>query len=176
MRWVALVRGINVGGKVVPMERLRALFAEHGLEDVRTYIQSGNLVFSATGTAALIARKTAAAFAEEFGIDVPVIVRTASQWKAYLAPPKAFAHEPPNRVALGLSKKAPHKDAPRLLAERAKAGERVELAGDALWVHYPEGMGRTELTPARIDKAVGSPTTARNLNTVRKLAELAGST
>ena len=68
----------------------------------------------------------------------------------------------------------PRKESVAALRERCANGERVELAGDALWIHYPEGVGRSKLTPALIDRAAGSPVTARNLNTVRKLAEMAG--
>src|SRR5581483_4928506 len=147
--------------------------------NVQTYIQSGNGVMSASGTPAAVEAKLEKAIAERFGIDVPVIARTAAQWAAYLKVPKAFAgaaQETPNRVVLRLSKKTPNADAAKAIEARAQAGERVVAVGDALWFHYPTGMGTSKLTPAAIDKAVGSPTTARNLNTVRELGEMAGDT
>lgn len=172
--FVALLRAVNVGGRKVPMADLRKVAEGLGFSEVETYIQSGNLVFAGKGAAAAVEAKLEAAIAAEFGIEVPVIARTAEQWRAYLKVPEAFADAEPNRLLLGLAKNAPRKDAAKALAEKAKGGERVEVVGDAVWFHYPEGVGRSKLTPALIDRAVGSPLTARNLNTVRKLAELAG--
>jgi uncharacterized protein (DUF1697 family) len=172
--FVALLRAVNVGGRKVPMADLRKLAENLGFTDVQTYIQSGNLVLAGKGTAAAVEAKLEKAIAAKFGIEVPVIARTAEQWKAYLAVPKPFAGEASNRVVLGLSKQPPKQGAAAAILARAQAGERVEAVGDAVWLHYPEGQGRSNITPASVDKAVGSPTTARNLNTVRKLAEMAG--
>jgi uncharacterized protein (DUF1697 family) len=175
--FVALLRAVNVGGRKVPMADLRKLVERLNFSEVQTYIQSGNLVFIGKGTAAAIEAKLEKAIAAEFGIEVPVIARTAEQWKAYLQVPKPFAEAAaatPNWVLLGLSKSPPRKEAVAALRERAKNGERIELSGDGLWFHYASGVGESKLTPASIDKAVGSPLTARNLNTVRKLAEMAG--
>lgn len=175
--FVALLRAVNVGGRKVPMADLRKLAGRLGFSDVQTYIQSGNLVFAGDGAPATVEAGLEEAIAAEFGIQVPVIARTAGQWEAYLNVPKPFAQASeatPNRVLLGLAKQAPRKGAAAALAARAQAGEQVEEAGDALWFLYPEGMGRSRLTPAFIDKAVGSPLTARNWNTVRKLAAMAG--
>jgi uncharacterized protein (DUF1697 family) len=174
--FVALLRAVNVGGRKVAMADLRKLVEGLGFTEVKTYIQSGNLVLAGKGTAAAVEAKLEKAIAAKFGIEVPVIARTAEQWRAYLAVPKPFAAEEPNRVVLGLSKQPPKAGAAAAIAARAQAGERVEVAGDAVWFHYPEGMGKSKLTPVSIDKAVGSPLTARNLNTVRKLAGMAGIT
>jgi uncharacterized protein (DUF1697 family) len=177
--FVALLRAVNVGGRKVEMARLRAVCEKAGFGDVRTYIASGNLVLSAAGPASAVAKKLEAAVAAAFGIEVPVVVRTAKEWQAYLKVPGAFAQaaeEKPNGLLVGLSTKPPSRDAATALAPRAVNGERVGLHGDALWIHFPDGIARSKLTPAAIDKAMGSPTTARNLNTVRKLAEMAGAT
>lgn len=175
--FVALLRAVNVGGRKVEMAALRKVAGKAGFKDVRTYIASGNLVLSGSGAAAAVGAKLEKAIVKEFGIEVPAIVRTAEQWKAYLKVPKAFAAaaaEAPNALLLGLSQDPPSRDAAKTLAARAVNGERIELLGDGLWIHYAGGIARSKLTPASIDKAMGSPTTARNLNTVRKLAELAG--
>ncbi|MEA3202577.1 MAG: hypothetical protein QOI63_243 [Thermoplasmata archaeon] len=175
--FVALLRAVNVGGRKVAMADLRKLVEGLGFADVQTYIQSGNLVLTGKGTAAAVEAKLEKAIAAEFGIAVPVIARTAEQWKAYLSVPKPFvaaAQATPNWVVLGLSKQPPAKGAAASLVARAQAGERVDIVGDAVWFHYPQGIGESKLTPASIDKAVGSPLTARNLNTVRKLAQMAG--
>jgi uncharacterized protein (DUF1697 family) len=170
-RMVALLRAVNVGGRKLPMADLRALCAGLGWKDVATYIQSGNVVFGAPGTAGVLEKQLEAAIEAEFGLDVPVIVRTAAQWTGY-ASDNPFANEPPNRVMLLLSKTEPATGADEAIEVRGRAGERVRRVGDALWFHYPNGAGASKLTPALIDRATGSPSTARNFNTVLKLKEM----
>ncbi|HEX8623139.1 MAG TPA: DUF1697 domain-containing protein [Allosphingosinicella sp.] len=174
-RLIALLRAVNVGGRKLPMAELRALCGELGWEDVETYIQSGNLVFRAGGRPDAIEARLEEAIEARFGLDVPVIVRTASQWAALAAanPFEDAARDEPNRLQLLVSKRPLEADAAEKLTERAQAGERVEAAGGALWLHYPQGVASSKLTPALIDKACGSPATGRNWNTVLKLREMA---
>jgi len=174
-RLIALLRAVNVGGRKLPMAQLRALCGELGWAEVETYIQSGNLVFTAAGKADAIEARLETAIKDRFGLDVPVIVRTAAQWSACAAAnpfPKAAADEP-NRLQLLVSKRPPEKDSADKLMERAQSGETVKAAGGALWFHFPEGVGTSKLTPAIIDKAAGSPSTSRNWRTVLKLQEMA---
>ncbi len=174
-RLIALLRAVNVGGRKLPMAELRALCGELGWKDVETYIQSGNLLFAAPGKAEAHEETLEKAIKDRFGLDVPVIVRTASQWAAYVAanPFAKIAEEAPNRVQLLLSKRPPESGAAEKLMQRAQAGEVVKAAGGALWFHFPEGVGTSKLTPAVIDKAAGSPSTSRNWRTVLKLQEMA---
>jgi uncharacterized protein (DUF1697 family) len=175
--FIALLRGINVGGhRPVAMPRLRELCGEIGLADAQTYIQSGNLVFSATGKAPAIEAKLEKAIEGAFGFAVDVVVRSGTQWAEYVAgnPMPAAAETQPNLLLLGLSKSRPQGGAIAALRERAAAGEQVELVGEALWVFFPGGSGRSKLTPGQLDRAVGSPVTTRNWRTVVKLAEMAG--
>jgi uncharacterized protein (DUF1697 family) len=170
-RMVALLRAVNVGGLKLPMAELRALCGELGWSGVTTYIQSGNVVFTAPGEPAVIEKQLERALAKQFQLEVPVIVRTAAEWAGHAAG-NPFPGEPPNRVMLLLSKAKPAVGAEDVIQARAAAGERVRRAGDALWFHYPGGAGTSKLTPSLIDRAVGSPATARNFNTVLKLREL----
>lgn len=174
-RLIALLRAVNVGGRKLPMGELRALCGELGWESVETYIQSGNVVFGAPGRAEATERRLEEAIRARFGFDVPAMVRTASQWAAYIAanPFPEAAREEPNRLLLFVSKRAPKADAADRLMERARAGEAVKAAGGALWLHFPEGVGVSKLTPAAIDRAAGSPSTGRNWRTVLKLGEMA---
>ena len=174
MRYVALLRAVNVGGCKLPMAELRDVCAQLGWEKVETYIQSGNVVFEAAGKPAALESALEQAVAKRFGFERPVIVRSAEQWAAYAegSPFPEAERDEPNRLMLGLSKSPPKADAPALLEAKAAAGERVELKGDALWVHYPGGAGTTKLTPALFDKAAGSPVTQRNWRTVLKLQEM----
>jgi len=173
---IALLRGINVGGRTrIPMAELRALCAGLGWEDVRTYIQSGNVVFRAGAAAPALEEALERAVERRFGFPVPVIVRAAAEWPAYVEGnpfPEASGAEP-NRVMLALSKAPPREEAVEGLRERAADGERIERVGDALWIHYAQGSGRSKLTPALLDRAAGSPVTTRNWRTVLQLGELA---
>ena len=174
MRYVALLRAVNVGGGKLPMAELREICAELGWEKVATYIQSGNLVFEAPGMPAALEAALEKAVAKRFGFERPVIVRSAAEWSVYAAgsPFPDAERDEPNRLMLGLSKRAPNVDAPKVLEAKAAAGEQVKLIGDALWVRYPDGVGTTKLTPSLLDKAAGSPVTQRNWRTVLKLQEM----
>jgi uncharacterized protein (DUF1697 family) len=174
---IALLRGINVGGhRRVPMAELRDLALAAGLSDVGSYIQSGNLTFAAALDAAAAEAALEKAIEARFGFAVDVIVRTAAQWARYAAgsPFPDAASARPNLLHLGLSKRPPKPDAAEKLKARAAAGERIELLGDAIWLDFGAGVARSKLSPAAIDKAAGSPVTARNWKTVLKLAELVG--
>jgi uncharacterized protein (DUF1697 family) len=176
--FIALLRGVNVGGRNrVPMDALRALAEGAGLGDVRTYIQSGNLLFSSGGTAAAAEARLEAAIARRLGLEIPVVVRAATRWAALSRgnPLPQAAAEAPGYLHLALSKAPPAKAAVEALRERATAGELIEPAGrDGLWIHFTHGAGRSKLTPVLLDRLVGSPVTARNWRTVVALGELAG--
>ena len=170
---IALLRGINVGGnKKVPMADLRNLAAGLGWQQVQSYIQSGNLVFAAEGSGAAAEAALERELARHFGFSVEVIVRAGADWQRYAAgsPFRESQTAWPHRLLLGLSKRPPQADAAERLRAYAKAGERIELVGDALWLDFAEGIGTSKLTPAVLDRAVGSTVTARNWLTVGKLA------
>ena len=174
-RFVALLRAVNVGGRKLPMAELRALCAELGWEEVETYIQSGNIVFSASGKPAALEQRLEKSIRERLGLDVPVMVRTAGEWAALISanPFPKVGRDEPNRLHMLVSKAAPDPQAAAKLTDRARAGESVGAAGGVLWIHYPNGAGTSKLTPALIDRACGSPSTARNWRTVLKLNEMA---
>jgi uncharacterized protein (DUF1697 family) len=169
-----LLRAVNVGGRTVPMAELRALCAELGWEDVATYVQSGNIVFSSTAKPPELETEIEAALAERFAFDVPAIVRTSAQWASHAAatPFPDASFESASRLLLYVSKRPPVAGAEAAIQARAADGERVRRAGNALWIHYPAGSGRSKLTPSLIDKAIGSPATGRNLRTVLRLKEM----
>jgi uncharacterized protein (DUF1697 family) len=174
--WIALLRGVNVGGgNRVPMAELRTACGELGWHGVQTYIQSGNVLFYAQGSPTDLAAALEKGIQGRFGLSIPVVIRAAAHWPAYVAAnpyPEASRAEP-NRVMLSLSRSRPAPGAVEALAERATAGERITLVDDGIWVHYGSGVGGTRLSPALFDRLVGSPVTARNWRTVLKLDELA---
>lgn len=172
---LALLRGINVSGhRKVPMAELRELATGIGLVDVETHIQSGNLIGDCTTKAALVAAQLEQAIERHFGFFVDVVVRSRKQWDGYVAanPFAAASKAAPNHVMLALSKGTLAADAAVLLQQKATAGEQVQLAGGALWIHYAGGVAKSKLTPALFNRCAGSPVTARNWNTVQRLAAM----
>ena len=175
-RWVALLRGINVGGKrKVPMADLRALCGELGFTDPQTYIASGNALFGSTDDAESIASALEAALPGRFGFSCDVILRSAAQWRAHLKsnPFAGDADAVPKMLHLALPRHALKPGAGAAIAERAQPGERIREAAGALWIDFGSGgVANTKLSPAFIDKCAGSTVTARNLKSVEAIDEL----
>lgn len=170
--YIALLRGVNVvGSNRVAMADLRAACSKAGFANVRTYVNSGNLVLVDGGKAAEVEARLEAVLAG-LGVAVPVLVRTAAQWARY-AQGNPFPDAQPNFLHLCLAKAKPKAGAADALRQRAAGGERIAAVGDAIWVDYASGVGRSKVSPAALDRAAGSPVTARNWNTVRRLGELA---
>jgi uncharacterized protein (DUF1697 family) len=168
-RWIALLRAVNLGSRnKVPMAELRQLFEDEGCESVRTYIQSGNVVFTrkAPDGGAL-----EAAVAKAFGVETIVILRTAKQM-AQLAEAHPFGQDTSHSHVAFLAAK-PTRAALRALAEFDAGADRFEIVRGDVALHYPNGFQGAQLTAARLEKALGVPATARNWRTVAKLAELA---
>jgi uncharacterized protein (DUF1697 family) len=174
VRYVALLRAVNVGGCKLPMAELREVCAGLGWENVATYIQSGNVVFEAAGEPAALEAALEQAVTTRFGFVRPVIVRSARQWAAYAAgsPFPEQEADRPNYLLLGLAKSPVAAGAAEKLEARGVAGEQVRQERDALWFFFPDGSGVSKLTPSSIDKAAGSPVTTRNWRTVCKLQEM----
>jgi uncharacterized protein (DUF1697 family) len=173
--FVALLRGINLSGQhKVPMAELRSACTKAGCEDVRTYIQSGNVVLSATAAPAQLESQLEGVIDRQFGFRVPVIVRSSAQWERYVEanPFPDESKSTPNWVVLALSKSPPASGAVPGLQERASKGERVVGAAGVLWIHYAAGIARSKLTPAVLDRLAGSAVTVRNWRTVLKLDQM----
>jgi uncharacterized protein (DUF1697 family) len=174
-KFVALLRGINVSGqRKMSMAELRSVCTNIGCNDVQTYIQSGNVVVTAAVSAETLEARMEEAIERQFRFFVPVVVRSASSWARYVQcnPFPGEAKEEGNRVLLALSKLSPNAGAASQLRHRATQGERVVKRGDAFWIHYANGVGRSKLNPAVLDRFVGSPVTARNWRTVLRLDEM----
>ena len=172
-RKVALLRAVNVGGRKLPMYALRELCAGIGWAEAETYIQSGNVLFAAEGEREALERSLEEAIAAHFGMEVPVMVRSAAEWARHVGenPFPAAAEAEPNRLMLLVSKGPPAEGAEQAIQAKAAAGEQVRRAGDVLWIHYRAGAGTSKLTPSLIDRAIGSSATARNFRTVIALKE-----
>jgi uncharacterized protein (DUF1697 family) len=145
-RFVALYRGINVGGNnPVKMEALRGMHGRLGHTDVANYIQSGNVVFSAEGSAAALARDIAGQFAKTFGFAPHVIVVTAARWRAVVKanPYAESAGGAPNLVHAVLCDGRPDAESLAALHERAATTDRFTERGDVVYLDTPDGVGRS---------------------------------
>jgi len=164
--YAALLRGVNLmGGTTLRMADLKALAEQLGLENVRTYIASGNLLFTSGKAEAAIKTALEAAVKRHMSRDVAVMVRTAKELTD-MVEANPFAGEPGNKVAAIFFDEPP--PAGSLEAATNIADERLALGKREIYVHYPSGQGRSKLNLR--SRALG---TARNMNTVAKLAELA---
>ena len=174
--FLALFRGINVGGtRRLPMADLHAACLRLGWQNPQTYIQSGNLIVEAPLPEADARAMLTAHLHAALGWMPEIVFRQPAAWRAHvLANP--FSAEPdidPRALHLYLSAHPPAAEAACVLQARAAAGERVLLAGGALWIDYAtSGIARSRLTPASIDRACGAPATGRNWNTVRQLSAM----
>jgi uncharacterized protein (DUF1697 family) len=173
--YIAMLRGINVSGhKPVKMEALRAAMAELGLRDVKTYVQSGNLVFTArpdTRWSAKMERR----IQDEFGFDVPVVVRTAAELGAVVAG-NPFVGDPAvdhSKLHVTFLGESASKTASTLLQPLAAEGEQVRVEGREVYLYCPHGYGRTKLSNTAIEKKLGLTATTRNWKTVQTLLAMA---
>jgi uncharacterized protein (DUF1697 family) len=170
--YVALLRGINVGGKAtVPMAALRDTCASVGGQDVVTYIQSGNVVLRSTLTAARLRAALEGAIAEQLGVTPAVMIRTAKEMAA-VAASNPYPDADEKNVHVGFLHAAPPATAGKCLAAIDCTPEEVTVVGRELYLHLPNGMGRAAL-PARMERCLRpAPVTVRNWRTVTKLVEL----
>jgi uncharacterized protein (DUF1697 family) len=175
MNHVALLRAVNLAGRnMVGMADLRELAAGLGLADARTLLQSGNLVFEGDGPTARIEGALEAAAKKRLALETDFFVRSAKEWKAIIAgnPFPAEAKSDPGHLVAVVLKKAPAAGAVAALQAAIKGKEVVKAKGRELYAVYPEGIGRSKLTMALIEKKLETRGTGRNWNTVLKLAAL----
>lgn len=165
-RYVALIRAANVGGTGnLPMAELRSMCLSAGFDRVETYIASGNVVFASKASAARVKAELEARLLAYAGKPVGVALRTAAEMTAVLRANPFAGKEPKHTYAIFLDR-PPRRDA--LDHAVGRSDEEMRLGAKEIFVHYPSGMGRSKLKiPAT---KIG---TARNMNTVAKLAELA---
>ena len=165
-RYIALIRGVNVGGTgKLPMAALRSLCTEAGFERVETYIASGNVVFESELAPAKVKAELEARLLAYMGKPVGVALRTAAEMAAVLNANPFPKVEPKFTYAIFLDHPPPHDALDHAVG---RGGEVMRLGEREIFVHYGDGMGRSKL---RIPAAKSG--TARNMNTIAKLAEMA---
>lgn len=165
---IALLRAVNVGGTGrLLMSELKALCESIGFEDVRTYIQTGNVVFRSELSDKDAGRELNDALAHILGKAPGVMVRNRRELEEIVAH-NPFPDAKPNYLMVNFLPEAPPRDA--LASLVAPDGERAKIEGREVYIHYPKGSGRSRLSLRCIRNA-----TSRNLTTVSKLAEIAAS-
>jgi uncharacterized protein (DUF1697 family) len=163
--YAALLRAINVGGTgKLEMTELRALCEGCGFTQVATFIQSGNVVFQTRRSEASVQKLLEQTLAEKMGKPVGVLVRTAEELSGVLAN-NPFPDAPPNRVIVFFLTAPLRRDS--LDTIETPGGEQLVAHGREVFVHYPQGQGKSKLKPPFWRTGTG-----RNLNTVRKLGEM----
>lgn len=174
MQWIALLRGINVGGRnKLPMAELREALAEMGLSDVQTYIQSGNIMFSgAPDDREAVAQQVSEVIAGRFGLSVPVVLRTRDALIAALQA-YPFPDAPKARHVMFLSG-TPSAAAAEALEPDRFLPDRFALHGAEVHLFYPNGMGRSKMTTGYFERRLDVVPTTRNWRTIHKLIDMAG--
>ncbi|MGC2421228.1 MAG: DUF1697 domain-containing protein [Candidatus Acidiferrales bacterium] len=171
--YIALLRGVNVGGNILKMDHLRELCTNLGTKNPRTYVQSGNTVFEAQGSTSHWGETLERKLAGESCLSVSVIVRTAPEMAKILAG-NPFLKEKgidTARLAVTFLQKAPGKATLEALAALKVGSERFHCAGKEIYLHCPDGFANAKLYT--LDKVLAQKTTTRNWNTVKKLCEMA---
>jgi uncharacterized protein (DUF1697 family) len=163
--YIALLRAVNVAGTALQMTELKSICEGLGFTDVKTYIQSGNVLFRSDEKEAAVAVKLDEALGQKFGKKPGVMVRSTEELEA-IAENAPFPEAKPNFLLVYfLPEKAPNAALDKMVAPD---GEEAVVAGREIYVHYPIGSGKSKLKLPAL-----KPGTSRNLNTVRKLAEMA---
>ena len=175
MKYVALLRGINVGGKnILPMKEFAAIFEKAGCGEVRTYIQSGNVVFACPASAVkTLPEKITLAIEKRFGFRAPIVVRSADELRTVLRDNPFLKKVDDHRwLHVYFLADAPEVKAVATLDPARSAPDAFHVSGREIYLHAPNGMGRSKLTNAYFDSKLATVSTARNWATVQKLLEM----
>lgn len=173
--YIALLRGVNVGQNLLKMERLRALAGELGFKNVSTYVQTGNMVFDADDSPAKCSAALEQKLAGETRLPVAVFVRTAEELKAIMARNPFLKDRTIDRTKLHVTflAGAATKAGLAKLNAMARGSDEFRLGWQEVYVHCPNGYGRSKLSNNGLERALGVRASTRNWNTVNKLFEIA---
>lgn len=179
---VALLRAVNVAGKnLLRMENLRSLAENLGLSDVSTLLQSGNLLFTMNRSGSKGGRSPESAMEssleeatrKRLRVDTTFLIRSADRWEKLVRanPFPDEARSDPARLHLWCMKGPAARGGEDALRAAIRGREEIAVKGDAAWLVYPDGAGRSKLTAALIERHLGVGGTARNWNTVLRIAD-----
>lgn len=174
--YVALLRGINVAGqKIIPMADLRTLFVKLGFADAKTFIQSGNVVFTAAQAAPALRKTLEAGILKRFAMEVTVIVKSLPELaKIVKANPYGITGEG-ERVYLTYLAEPPGKDGIKALDATRNATDDFTIARDAVYILVRGGYGKSQFSNNFVEKKLAVRATSRNLETSQRLIDLAKS-
>jgi uncharacterized protein (DUF1697 family) len=175
--YIAMLRGVNVGGNPLKMEWLRGACEELGLRDVRTYVQSGNIVFTSRLSEPKLAQMLKAMVDAQTRLPVTVVIRNAAAM-AKIVDGNPFLKQSGvdvTKLHVSFLAKAPTKPALDKLDALAGNRDQYRLAGSEIYLHCPLNYGQTKLSNTAIEKALGVGATTRNWNTVTTLQAMAES-
>jgi uncharacterized protein (DUF1697 family) len=173
VRYVAFLRAVNVGGRRVSMDRLRAVFEELGFQGVSTYIASGNVVFEASGRAAGLERAIEEKLEDALGFEVATFLRRASDVR-HAASEKPFGTVPAGRTHMvAFLRRKPTERERRAIEEKSTSSDRLVVDGREVHWLIKGRMMDSELKPKDWD-VLGQPTTTRNTTMLAKLAAKLG--
>jgi uncharacterized protein (DUF1697 family) len=173
--YVAMLRGINVSGqKIIKMERLRTMFEDMDFGNVRTYVQSGNVIFETAELASGLSAKIQKRILKDFGFDVPVLTKSAKEMTDIVK------HNPfvkdkaidQTRLYVTFLSDDPPKNALELIQPLAAGEEQVRIVGRAVYLYCPNTYGNTKLSNNAIEKKLTCGATTRNWNTTKTLLEM----
>jgi len=176
--YIGLLRAVNLAGRNrISMADLRQLLLDEGMSDPQTLLQSGNVVFRSAGAStSKLEQRLEGAATRRLRLETDFIVRSATEWKQLIAanPFRTEAASDPGHLLVMCLKAAPQRTAEAALQKAIKGREVVRVVGQQAYVVYPDGVGRSKLTTAVIEKHLGTRTTGRNWNTVSKLGAMCG--
>jgi uncharacterized protein (DUF1697 family) len=174
--FVSMLRAANVGGtSVIRMEPLRAAYEAMGFRDVRSLLQSGNVLFrSSARDRRALTRRIVQEIERRFGLHIEVVVRTLEELESVVERgPVLSPKADPAKLLVMFLAGVPDGQGQARLVKSHKGPEMLEVRGPEVYLYYPEGVGRSKLTTAVLESHLGTTGTARNWNTLTKLLEAA---
>lgn len=174
MRWAALLKGINIGGKKIPMSELKALIEGLGHTDVKTLLASGNVVFTCDESDGAALEKTLEEALAAWGLNTDVVVRNLKELEAVIAanPFPEAARDHPNHLLVSFHRDPVPDGLIGKIPDIYDGPERLKAIGRELYIDFPVDVGNSKLLPAMAKLKFPKVATMRNWNTVRKLVDL----
>ena len=176
MRWAALLKGINIGGKKIPMTELKALVEGMGCRDVKTLLASGNVVFSCDEEDGAVLEKTLEAALADYGLKTDVVVRNHAELTAVIDgnPFPDAARDHPNHLLVSFHRDPVPDGLIPKIPDIYDGPERLKAIGRELYIDFPDDVGHSKLPQAMAKLKFPKIATMRNWNTVGKLRDLIG--
>ncbi len=174
---ISMLRAVNVGGhNKIKMDALRALYESLKLRDAQTYVQSGNVIFRTDEMdIARLARRIEDGIERKFGFRPEVILRTAAEMREVIAR-NPFAKRrgiEPGKLLVSFLTSVPGEEARERVRQMKCDPQELWVEGRELYIYFPNGMGRSKLSGAALEKTLKTPATGRNWNSVTKMMEMA---